>query len=193
MKKNLVALLLVLAVVSVGLFATPLDNSDESFTVTTTVSGINKMIISTGKYVTNPANVATFEDLVAFNNLSVAAGGSQGHEGVVAYISTLSNYRKGYKVTMTATAMKCAEPVGGGAAGYINYTVTVDGNSAKQIITNSNDLPGEGVVVIDTGVLTNGLAAVSLPIALTVDAGEFNAAVQGSYTGTVTFEWTANS
>jgi len=188
MKKNLVALLLVLAVVSVGVFANPnQDTGPKTFTVTTTISGINLMRVSSAQYVANPIAPSSFKELGVVENHGVEAGGDQ---GTVAYLSTLSNYRKGYKVEMTATAMKST--LEGASAAYINYTITVDGDAThKQITTNNNDTHDNNKVVINTGALS-GLNAVSLPITISVNAGQFTNAVEGMYSGEVKFTWIAN-
>lgn len=107
MKKNLVALLLVLAVVSVGLFAGP-TVAEKTFQLSTTISAINQMKFTAGSVSTRQEFLGDTKDLSG----GVAVG--NGAEDVVkvvdeetfydvAYISTMSNYRKGFYVTMSAT------------------------------------------------------------------------------------------
>jgi len=186
MKKKLVALLLVLAVVSFGLFANPNQDTDpKTFEVKTVVQGVNMMRISDAQYTQNPPTPATFKTLNPVALHTVTAGGSQNSGNPIAWISTISNSRAGYKVNMTATAMKST--LEGASAAYINYTVTVGG---KSITTENNDTHNNAVTVIDTK--TGGLAglnAVSLGITMVVNEGQFASAVEGTYTGEVKFEW----
>jgi len=185
MKKKLVALLLVLAVVSVGLFANSNQDTDpKTFEVKTVVQGINMMRISDAQYTQDPPTPTTFKALNPVSLHTVTAGGSQSDGDPIAWISTISNSRVGYKVNMTATAMKSSVS---GVNAYINYTVTVGG---KSITTTGNDTHNNPVTVIDTK--TSGLAglnAVSLGITMIVNEGQFASAVEGTYTGEVKFEW----
>lgn len=192
MKKNLVALLLVLAVVSVGVFAENpnVDTAAKTFEVETVVKGINMMKVSSAKYEADPATPASFHLLDSAPKYSVTAGGSQNLGNPIAWISTISNSRAGYQVKMTATAMKSSIEA---VDAYINYTVTVDGDAVnKQIITDDTDIHdlSSAVTVIDTK--TGGLAglnAVSLGITMNVNADDFAKAVEGTYTGEIKFHW----
>ena len=177
MKKNLIVLL-VIALVTVGLFAA--DPTNASFQVTADVSGINLMKITTAKYEgSSPTDFANNTTVPIYAGpLSVTASGAQ---TLSAYISTMSNSRSGYHVTMTATAMKSTV---GSVDAYINYTVAAN---TKSITTNGATAVA-GVKVIEKTSLS-GLAVESHLITLTVDQTTFDAAVEGSYSGTVTFEY----
>ena len=139
------------------------------------------MKITAAKYTsTTPSN---FDSAAAFTGpLGVTTSGTQTFN---AWLSTMSNNRTGYTVSMSATAMKST--VSGQADSYINYTVTVN---TKSITTNK----GTAVSPVDVITVTSlsALAVQSHKIALSVDQTTFNAAVQGSYSGTVTFTYTAN-
>ncbi len=189
MKKNLVALLLVLAVVSVGLFAVPSDPGDVSFKVKTTVEPLNMMKLTVAQFTGTTATALTGADELAEYHI-VSASGAQG--SFSGWISTLSNHRLGYKVDMTATAMKSQYEPGGtsGEAAYINYTVKVDNSESKKIVTNGATVL-DAVTVIDVGPLTE-VASQSLKITLDVDAVSFAAAVEGVYIGEVSFDFIAN-
>ena len=122
MKKKLVALLLVLAVVSVGLFAGLEDT--KAFDIRTTVSSQHHMKFTTirvanyGEF-NNGSNNADLSGGVEFT-----AGGpfkTDGTFATVAYISTASNHRAGYYVKMTAKAMKHTDVTL--PNNYINYTI----------------------------------------------------------------------
>jgi len=98
-------------------------------------------------------------------------------------MSTISNSRSGYTVDMDATAM--VSP-GSPAASYIDYTVTVNSIS----LTTDGATPVAGETVLTVPSLT-GITTQSKPITLSIDSTTFDAAVSGSYTGTVTFTYTA--
>lgn len=178
MKKNIIAALLILVLASFGVYAA--DPSPSSFDVTTTVAGINLMKLTTAEFTqTSPGQ---FASATAYTGpLTISTYGSQTFS---AWLSTMSNSRSGYKVTMTATAMKSS--VQDQADAYINYTVTVN---TKSITTNNASSTPASVDVITVTSLT-GLAKQSHQIALTVDQTSFEAALEGSYSGTVTFTYT---
>jgi hypothetical protein len=98
----------------------------------------------------------------------------------------MSNNRAGYKVTMTATAMKST--LQDQADAYINYTVTVNSKTITTTDATSNPASQDVITVASLA----GLSSQSHAITLSVDQTSFEAAVQGSYTGTVTFTYTAN-
>lgn len=180
MKKTLITLLII-SLFSLGLFAA--NPGPSSFDVKTTVSSINLMRLTTVKNVetaesafidtdtyptfTGPVNVSTYGKYIG---------------DTAIWISTLSNSRVGYTVTMSATAM--TSPVEGSNTATIHYSVEANN---KTVDTKNNP---DSEIIIDT--LTGGLAGVaaeSHEITLTVDQQSFEAAVEGTYTGTVTFTW----
>ncbi len=177
MKKKITIALAITLILSVGLLFA--DNpAPASFDVTTNVAGINRLKITTAAFSGNPSQ---FDAADAFTSLVIESAGAQTFS---AYLSTLSNNRQGYTVSMGATAM--TSEVSGQATSYINYTVSANGSS---VATNgATAVPA--VTVIDQGPLA-GLSSQSHQIALSVDQESFDAAVQGSYTGTVTFEYAA--
>ena len=180
MKKNIIAVLLVIALSTVFIFAAT-NPPATSFDVSTNVSGINKMKITAAAFPAN-GNPSSFDSAAAFAGpLGITASGPKTFS---AFLSTMSNNRVGYKVTMGATAMSSTVS---SATAYINYTVSVNNKS----LTTNNGTTVAPVEVITVASLT-GLASQSHQIALSVDATSFDAAVEGSYTGTVTFTYTAN-
>lgn len=108
MKKKLL-LALILVITTFGLFAATTDN----FTVTTVVNTVDLMTISTAKY--TGTTVSTFDALTPFTTLGVTSGGTQ---TVNAWLSTLSNNRAGFTVTLKASAMTSS--ISGQANAYIN-------------------------------------------------------------------------
>jgi len=174
MKKTLVAIL-VLALASLAALS-----AVDSFDVDTEVEGVSKMKITTCRYSsTIPEDL---EGADSFGSLDVVAAGSQNFS---AWLSTMSNNRTGYTVSMSATAMKNTNP--NQAEAYINYTVSVDN---KAITTNNTTSSPTSIDVITVTDLTE-LTVASSQIALTVDPTTFSAAIEGSYAGTVTFTFAA--
>lgn len=177
--KKLISAILVLALASFAIFA-----DTDFFEVETKVEGVNMMKITAGQYNPTTPTPEGFEGVDAFEGpLVINAAGDQSFN---AYLSTLSNNRTGYTVSMTATAMKSS--ITSQADAYINYTVTVQGGGS--ITTNNTTSSPTSVDVITVASLTE-LTAQSRKISLTVDPTTFNSAVEGSYSGTVTFTYTA--
>ena len=177
MKKTFITTLLILIIASASIFAAPVT---DNFTVTTTIAEIGNMkIVTTNAVPTDNA----FTGLTAFSTLSV---NSSGDKGTVAHMATISNKRSGYKVTMAATPMTSI--VSGQANSYIDYTVGCGGQSIVTKGTNPAVVTGTSV---DTVTSLAVLTGKSLPITLSVDGTTFAKAVSGSYTGTVTFTFTA--
>jgi len=177
MKKNLILALLIILVTTTGLFAATTDN----FTVTTVVGTVDLMRISTLKYTGN--TIDTFEDLTAFTTLTISGGGVQ---TVNAWLSTLSNNRSGFNVSLKATAMKSS--ISGQANAYINYTVSC--NTASVTTNDGAEVTAASHVVSFPSL--SAVTSTSNRVALTVSQTDFNKALSGSYTGTVTFTYTAN-
>lgn len=178
--KKLISAILVLALASFAIFA-----DTDFFEVETKVEGVNMMKITAEEYNSTTPTPEGFEGVDAFEGpLVINAAGDQ--QSFTAYLSTLSNNRTGYTVSMTATAMKSS--ITSQADAYINYTVTVQGGGS--ITTNNTTSSPTSVDVITVLSLTE-LAVQSRKISLTVDTTSYNSAVEGSYSGTVTFTYTA--
>lgn len=177
--KKLISAILVLALASFAIFA-----DTDFFEVETKVEGVNMMKITAGQYNPTTPTPEGFEGVDAFEGpLVINAAGNQ---TFTAYLSTLSNNRTGYTVSMTATAMKIS--ITSQADAYINYTVKVNTSPIKTLTTNGANSV-DPVEVITVTSLTE-LAVQSHKISLTVDPTTFNSAVEGSYSGTVTFTYT---
>jgi len=189
MKKNLVALLLVLAVVSVGVFAGPTVDPAK-FDLKTTVNAINQMKFTAAAQSTKDEFIADTKDLTG----GVAVGTDpadvvkvDGNFYNVAYISTMSNYRKGFQVDMKVEAMKSTLE---GINNYINYTVMLDTDEGTETTTNDGT-PVQLNKVIDNTAGFSTLTFNSRLVKVKINKDQFDNAVQGEYTGTVTFSWTS--
>jgi len=184
MKKNLIALLIV-ALVSVGLFAADPATANDSFTVTTSISGINNMKVTTTAVGTDGK---TYSQLADFSNYAINSASDLSPSAPIAYLSTQTNNRNGYKISLTVTAMKSPGATTA-TDSYINYTIFLGTDTTGLATGNGTEKTKSDV--IQQGAL-GGLTEKSYPIKIAVkDADEYAAAVEGSYTGTVTFNYTA--
>jgi hypothetical protein len=178
MRKNLIITLLLAILVTFSLAA---DDPSASFNISTSISAINEM-----KITNKPVTTATFgDDDNSFSGTVAIVGNgeganmdSSGNVTFAAYISTLSNNRSGYSVSMSATPL-----TSDGAT--INYTVTVNE------VPYTTGTPSPSAVTVLTVSSLSELDAKSLPIAVTVVRSEYDSAVQGTYEGSVTFEYKA--
>ncbi|MDY0289708.1 MAG: hypothetical protein RBR15_12855 [Sphaerochaeta sp.] len=176
MKKILLAALILLITTST-LFAATTDN----FIVTTVVGNVDLMTVSTTEY--TGTTVDTFGKLTPFTKLVITSGGTQ---TVNAWLSTLSNNRDGFSVSMMASAMKSS--VAGNENAYINYTVSCN---TVSVTTKDGSVVSSTKPVVAYPSLSK-VTSTSNKIDLTVDQDSFDKALSGSYTGTVTFVYTAN-
>jgi hypothetical protein len=176
MKKTLLLLLSILFCSPVF----PVSTEPSKIDVSTVVQGINRMKITASPFSGNPAQ---FENAPVYTGpLEITAPGEQDFS---AYLSIISNNHNGYTVSMSATSMTYA--VTGQASAYIDYTVTVNGQS---IITNeATSVAPVDVITVPT---MSGLGSQSHKIYINVNQADFASAVEGTYTGMVTFQYTSN-
>lgn len=150
----------------------------DTFNVTTTVADVGLIKVTTAA--STVATVSAFNALTAYGDLAISTSGAQ---SFVAYMSTLSNSRSGYTVTMDATSMYSA---GSPADSYIDYTVTV--NSVGLTTTGATAVTGVTILTVPSLV---AIATETHAVSLSIDSTTFDAAVSGSYSGTVTFTYAA--
>ncbi len=188
MKKILSLLLLLSIIFSSGVFAA--DPSPASFDITTNVTGVNLMKFTSIAVATKEAFEDSSNDWTTIDNTVVAGSTALPVDNTfhdIAYISTMSNDRNGFTVSMSASAMKST--TSGGSA-YINYSVAIDDDNIAT--TNGATNNAEIAEVISNGSLST-LKVQSAKISIKVDKAGFDAAVQGEYSGEVTFTFTSNS
>jgi hypothetical protein len=182
MKKNLIVLL-VIALVSVGLFAADppaAPTATDSFTVQTNVLGVNEMQVTEGDIgtATTWTGATTYQGYGISNENPILAPTAP-----IAYLSVISNRRAGYTISLTVAAMKSTV---GSVDSYINYDIKL--NNTTVSTNNGTAVTKDEIIVVQS---LTGLTGISYPINLTVNATQFAAAVEGDYTGTVTFNYTA--
>lgn len=173
MKKYIITTLL-LAIVATSAFAVT-----DSFSVTTTVGEIGVMKVTQAAI--TETTLTFFNGMADFTSLPISSAGNQTFS---AYVTTLSNKRTGYNVKLSASAMKSTE---GTTTSYINFTV---GSNNATVTTNGAATIAATTPVVVVPNLT-AVTAASYPITLSVDETSYNAAVSGSYVGSVTFTFTA--
>lgn len=180
MRKNLIITLLL--ILSAALLAAA-DPSPATFSVSTKISAVNDMKITSGEVdedtYSEPDN--TFSGTVSI----VGSGPNQnmdesGNVNFTAYVSAISNNRVGYTVLMSATPLISE----GTPPAIINYTVTVN-----EVPYDTTGTPA--AVAVITVESLDELSVESLPISVVVYRNQFDNAVAGTYTGSVTFEYTA--
>jgi hypothetical protein len=181
MKKNLIALL-VIALVSVGLFAV---DPTAGFDVTASVGATNEIKVT--KIAVTTAAAFDLATNAFGSSHTVTAGGPQ--TGLAAYVSTKSNNRGGYTISMSATSMKSGAQ--GETPAYINYTVSVTAGSEVSSITTTSGTTAASKTDFITVSSLNALTVQSYLIELSVNATEFTNAVEGEYSGNITFTFSA--
>lgn len=190
-KYVLLAILLIIALAS-PLFADdpPAGGPTASFAVKTSIDPINKM-----KITNSAVNESNFDDNAnAFSGtVDIVSSGPQANinqQGVVtmnAHISTLSNNRKGYTVYMSASPLTNTNY----AQAVINYTVSVVDSTNATISYNTKTSETAATIIVYSSL--GELDAESLPISVQIVRSELDSAVEGTYEGSVTFEYVANN
>lgn len=173
MKKRCIVTLLVLIIASSSIFAVK-----DTFDVTTTIGEIGLMKVSESAI--RKSTAQGYADTGLFGDLTVKSSGTQ---NFTAYLTTLSNKRTGFEVTMEATPMTSTIVSN---TSHINYTVSCNGRSVTT--TMASDNAPVSVVKVES---LHRLTGSSHAIALSVDGPTFDTAVSGSYTGKVTFTYKA--
>jgi uncharacterized protein YfaP (DUF2135 family) len=175
MKKNIVALLLVALVASVSLFAV----ADADLKLSTTISGINYMKLTESQFNPSVASVSAYSQATA--NATTETVSSAAATGTIAWLSILTNKRTGFTVTLTA------EPLTSNTEGNtyeIDYKI-----SCGTAYLFTNGAPSAPSITVSS---ITGLSAFSYAVSADLDDAQYAAALEDTYTGTVTFSYTAN-
>jgi hypothetical protein len=185
MKKNIIATLLVLAISMVGIFAVVATGATGQFDVVTNVGGIHEIkLVTVGTTV--PTTKAGFDGLTADNSDFAVDDDNYNSAQTVRQLISMSNNRNGYYMTLSATAMET--DLGSSESAYINYGVVAGGAS---LTTNDGTTVTSATNIYDSGTLS-GITFYSTNVTVEVDAEEYENAVTGSYSGTITFNLIAN-
>jgi uncharacterized protein YxeA len=181
MKKSIIALLVIMLVASVSLFAvvaTTTESLESNLTLQTDIAGINYMKLTASSFTPKTPSVKAFEDATA--NEAVEKFSSAEEVNDLAYLSILTNKRTGFSIYITATQLENE------SQDYkIDYKVTCDDTYFYA------SKPMTGIAISETEGIT-GLSAFSYPISIDLDDDQYAAALEDEYTGTVTFTYKTN-
>ena len=188
MRKNLIITLLLTIALSLPIAA---ETPSAAFNISTSISAINDMKITSSE-----VDEETFSDSGNTFSGSVAIIGSgtdqnmdnDGYVSFTAYISAISNNPGGYTIKMSATPLTSP----GTPPATINYIVSVVDASTSTSVSydTTNNPPAADVITAES---LNELNVESLPISVKVYRSEYDSAVQGTYTGTVTFNYVSGT
>jgi len=188
MKKKTIAILLILVIGVVGVFAAPPYTQSKTVYLETEIQAINEMIVTADgeldwdDYSTTTSAYGTTE--TAYGALSDSSNYNK--DGTIAYLHARSNNRGGFAVTMTATPLKST--VDGVGTEYIDFIV----KCGEAIVETTND----AVAVTAGTVKTLTYGGSQMPILeeeITVNLKEKLAeAAEGTYTGSIIFSYTAS-
>ena len=187
--KKTIAILLVLVIGMVGVWAAiAVDNADLQFK--TVVNGVNLMGLSNSA--TAPTgNTWTIGDLDYTANPVNTATATP-----IAYLHTKTNHRSGIVVTMLAGALtsSAADPTGTITNASVNLAYKVSTLAPNGIDTAISEATASGAAesattIISTGAIT-GMTITSRNISVEIPG--YADALAGTYTGTITFAYTAN-
>jgi len=185
--KKTIAILLVLVIGMVGVWAEAATDS-KVLNLSTTITAINQMIVTADDTDVVWADFGTLTS--AYNTTGTAYTGLSDEEnynqdGIIAYIQARSNNRGGFKIDMTASPLTSTV---GSDTEYIDFVAKC---GAAQVTTL------DGVVTVDTATIAtityDGSEMEILKEAITVNLTEELAqAADGTYTGSITFSYTAS-
>ncbi len=171
MRKNSIALLLVLTLSIVAAFAA----TEDDLNVTTHVTGQNEILVHsialTKTTWAAPANPITY----AISDTEV------GSATKVGYINVKTNNRNGYSLAITA------DPLASGTF-EIDYLVAV-GSASYDTASATN---AANTITVGSGVIT-GLTVTAYEVDVTVDATQYADAPSGDYSGNIYFNYTATT
>ncbi|AEV29188.1 hypothetical protein SpiGrapes_1376 [Sphaerochaeta pleomorpha str. Grapes] len=175
MKKNIVALVVVALVASFSLFAV----ADANLNLSTHISGINYMALTATELTTSTVDAydTAAGTIVGSKEITSATA-----TGTIAYLSILSNNRKGFEVAISATPLASSTDGNSYKINYVVHAGTASFDTSANATNTSNKLTG-GVIA--------GLKAYSFPVSVAVNGTEYAAALEDTYRATVTFAYTA--
>jgi hypothetical protein len=188
--KKTIAILLILVIGMVGVFAAPPYSVSRTVYLETEIQPINQMIVTAD----DDLDWDGYDDdsaVSAFGTVDTAYTALSdednfGEDGTIAFLNARSNNRGGFTITMTATPLKST--VDGVGTEYIDFIV----KCGAAVVQTTDDS-----VVVDVGtVATLTYDGSEMPIlkeAITVNLKEELAqAAEGTYTGSIIFSYTAS-
>ncbi len=179
-------IIVVLFMISIVLSLTFAETLSDSFNINTAVDSINEIKMTQGTP-TAGVSLSGMASPESFTNGSLIITSDNYKSNIsIGNLSVRSNNRAGYKVNVKATAMKHSD-----ANIYINYTITFGTGGSAPTLTTNNGTQAARNSTFDQGVMTT-MAAQHVALSVKVNEADYEAAVSGSYSGTVILEFVAN-
>ncbi len=174
MKKNIVAVLLVITLSTAALFADPV-----SFDVSTQVAGLNYLAITDAEF-----TGTTMGAWNTFMPANTVEGAVPITTSPLAYVNVVNNKRAGVAVYVKADKMEANTS---GNNYKIDYSVTVNGATYSTATSTANVM----FVTAAQSAATSGLFLESYPVTAAVVQTSFDNAPEDTYVGTITFTFSA--
>lgn len=182
MKKSILAVLLILTVSTFAAFAV---TDSGTLNVATAVQGVNLIGVFASGTAAPTGNAAG-----DWTGTYSAPTVNSATETAVGVVHTRSNNRTGYSVTMTAGPLSSS----GTTTVYLGYNAKAyDGATLAGTSTydaTGTTASGTAATIISTGNL-NGITTTSRDIKIEIP--NYATALEGNYTGTITFNYTSNT
>ena len=188
--KKTIAILLVLVIAGVGLFAAIVTDTTADLYLSVTIAPINQMAITktnTPHIWATPGTPATdFSSIYGTTATAYGLSSTNETEMAIAYLQARSNNRNGFSIGMTATPLMSTQ---GEDIQYIDYTVKC-GDVA--ITTLEGAVTVVGTIVGAISYVNAGIGVLPIkPIELKLTETLSNAA-DGEYSASITFTYTAS-
>lgn len=186
--KKTIAILLVLVIGMVGVWAATNDGDDSTLQITTSVSQLTGFKVTKTAKSTN--SYADFSLMETADILAIDETGSFGLDGndaaITAYITAANNAVADFTIGVSATAMT-GETSGNNSV--INYKVYIAGSEKWDTAAPATD-PVDVLTV--NGTASTGMVVASSAITISVNSVDYNNAAVDTYVGLITFEITSN-
>ena len=190
--KKTIAILLVLVIGMVGVFAADPVTSTAAMDITTEISRQSKIILST--QTTQGTGYSSFFGASAITPITSAVPVATTAKTPIGNLHYFTNSTTGLTATITATQLVdtlAPEQTGTATTTPIKYTVYV-GNTGSEVSYVTGAASGTMLPLVASG--TTGTTIGVLPMNVQLDETDFNnaAVATGTYTGTITFTYTSN-
>ncbi|WP_320128299.1 hypothetical protein [uncultured Sphaerochaeta sp.] len=186
--KKTIAILLVMTMALVGVFAT--TAAMQVTTVVAEKANVKLTAYSTTGLLTATSTLAAFDALTALGATAPVTVGKTAVDVYtpVANLNFFSNQTAAFTTTFTAKSMYVTGT--STSTSRIDYTVKVGDTSPVSLLSTDAGTAASSSIELK-GVTTAGSVAGTLPIAVKVVDADWDAAAQGTYVGDITFTFTA--
>ncbi len=184
--KKTIAILLVLVIGMVGVFAATIDNT---LTVGATIAPVNLMGVYTLGTPAPSSNATAWQP-----NFSYATSITSDTTVEVATLHTRSNNRGGYSVTMTAKPLSSTTgEEGNTVTTYLGYKIEAFENNTSagsSTVASYQSGNGNAATIINVAPFTTAIVTESRDLSVTI--ADIYSAPAGVYSGDIIFGFTAN-